>query len=508
MASIKELIAKVLNWITSIGRPSMYSYTEADLRKRIIQLQDFYRGNQIKWTLEELNKVFYSPQSLKMQPSMVNITRYLSDFVPNVFKNGISVRTMTENETEQEIYDKILEDARMDVYLQTLSKYTWLLHTMLTKVSWRDGKIALDMITPEFVVLEQDAENPLKLSSITYPKMVTNVDRVNFTPQGSFHYWSDTEYYIVDEKGNRIYIEGNEDNVNPYGIIPIVFSRTDIPTNTDMMIFPGEELINAQLTVNINKTELQQLIRLQSFSIPVLKNGPTDIIRGSVNINIDPSVVLALNDRDENKKASFEFVSPSAKIVEVQEALDSEIIRIFSTFGVNPGDFVKTADRASAESIVEGNAKLQEGRDNLKQQFTYFLQDLFKVIRIVWNTHNPDQQLSEDGVEVIIHESRLNYKTIQDKWLDYESKLKYNLITPADILLDESTDLTYDEAYDKILANKEENDELKKGESPAETTTSDSQSPDMDEEESMRMEAEQNATEDVAQEPPANEEME
>ncbi len=455
MNELEYKVKQLIGWIRGLFKsPNIYTPTELIYRQRVLRLLDYYKGNQLSYLSQEMNKQFADPTMLKMQMSISNIVRFITDSLAGTFKHGLLVESANVN--DQPIWDDMLDHVQMDAFVKSLEQNLFLCKTCFVKVGYYtdDAKIGLSLITPEYVNVIQNEHNSNKIDAIVYPRFIKRLD-ANLMPIGEFNYWTNSDYRIVNENQITLPNKENPENVNPYGIIPVVTFREKVPTDSDFFQFPGEELVVSQDALNIKLTSLNQLIKYQSFAQPVLTNPAVDM-KGNVTVAIDPSKPIVIVDSKESP-GKFEYITPNAPISAVQDAIDKEYSRIFSFFGLNPSDFVRTGDAKSAEAMREGSARVEEYRANIRQVFIPQIIELLNTMRIVWNVHNPDKQLSADDVVVKIQQSRVSYQSIDDQIKDIDWRLNNNFMTNADALLLLEDDLTKDEAIALYERNKEIN---------------------------------------------------
>jgi hypothetical protein len=453
------MLSKLILWLQSlVRRPSQYSPTELNQRKRVRQTLDYYEGNQLQWLSDVLSAQFSNPTALKMQLEISNVVAYITDNLCRTFKNGIVIKSSIP--TEQPIWDEMLDCVQFDAFMQEVEKKTFLCKTAFVKVSWleMEQELSLSIITPEYVEVSPEIEEPYEIASIIYPielAVSANPYVNNEYPVGLFAYWDNETFKVVNERTLAVPQPGNPSRVNPYGIVPVAVFRESIPSNGKFWAFPGEDLINGQDTINVLLTSRNQLVKFQSFSQAVITNPSTDIY-GNKQVNVDPSTPIIFTNADKDSPSKFEFVSPSARIIEVQEIIDREYIKTIGLYGLSPDDFVSSKERRSADGIIVSNIKVDEYRKEQKLVYTPQILELLEIMRVVWNTHAPsNKQLTEDTVTVQILDPSLRYISVTEKWLDYGKKMELGLITPVDILVMESDDLTPDEALERIGENKD-----------------------------------------------------
>jgi hypothetical protein len=459
---IKALLLNVLTYLRNlIVNPinaSLFTYNITQ-RQTMQTLLDMYAGNQLIYLNAELNKQFINPASLKFQPQVLNIVKKITDDICMTFKNGINIKAV--NDADQKIVEKIVDSTNIDSVLQELDRKVYLNKQTFIKINYiqetgdTEGKIKLDIITPQYVDVETSKTDPYTFTAILYPKLITTPSIQ--MPKGLFCYWSVTEFVVVDESKTPQENPENPDNINPYTpIIPIVTFRESIPTDGLFFKMVPEDLVNAQNSINVKLTMRNQLIKMQSFSIPVITNPALDSSGNTVTI-IDASLPLIVHQLDRNIPAGLEFKSPDPKIKDIEDSIDKDLQRIATMYGLDPDDLVASGQKSTADSQNTSNAHLNEIREQRKLIFIPSINELWNKIVIVWNLHNPNDKLSEDGVIITINDPRRSYATTDDYTKLKEFDLKYNMSTPVDWLVEQKDDLTFKEAQEMIIKNAELN---------------------------------------------------
>ena len=115
---------------------------------------------------------------------------------------------------------------------------------------------------------------------------------------------------VLDHKGRAVPERAKKEGEHPYGLIPMAFFRDDGPERT-FWNAGTDDLINAQIMINVKITELNNLIKMQKFSIPVIIG---DNPKG--NVSVDPSnfISIPLADSSQSCTPDFKFVTPDPKI--------------------------------------------------------------------------------------------------------------------------------------------------------------------------------------------------
>lgn len=460
---ISDLMESIRLLFTKSGKSRTILDAETAARIRVQKLLDYDNGIQEPYLTKLIDEQFYGGGTrtfLKMQLNIRNVVRYLADVVPMTFKSGIVIDA--ENPQDEEKIQDILEDNRFDNLLKTLDRMVFLCKTVFIKVGWRNDRIVLDLITPQYVKIKSDDLEPYEISEIAYPiKLETLGDMTQqiMSPKGTFGYWTNSNFMYVDQDGRPLNNPENTDDVNPYGIIPIVTFREKECINGTFWQLPGDELLSAQDNINIKLTFRNYLIKRFSIPIPVLTSAN---ILGNNTLILDGSApVVVLTDRD-NPGGGFKWETPLADIQKITDSINEEMRNLMILYGIDPNQFIFSADRQSAVSMVLGNAKLDERRESAKLSYQYSIEELLEVIKVVWDTHNPNDKFTEDDFTVKIQDPSLSYPSTTDKWLDIENRLKYNFDSPADILMELRNDISSTKDAQEIILHNSNLNKLNK----------------------------------------------
>lgn len=425
---------------------------------------DYYKGDQLGHLENILARQFAHPERLKLQMQFSNITRRIINEVSVVYKRPAQRRLMLGGSPiegpKAEAYQKMLEDARIDAVLKKVNRYANLLNTILVQAVWRNERVELDILTPDMVNVVQDAKDPTRASAViieqTYPDTVTLEGPGN--PYGArrlFIAWTAEQHQVYDEQGRARPDMANEDGVNPYGLIPMAVFRDAYPDG----FFWNEgaaDLINAQESINVKLTELNSLIKMQSFSIPVI------IGQGPVGgITIDPSnyLEIPLADAIDKGQPDFKFVSPDPKIKDLLEAISEDVRRIADDWGLSMDSFKLSGSPSSGLSLKLQNVRLIERREDDVALYRDYEKDLFRVMRAVHNAHAAPADAIPEDAELSVNFAELEFPedpAAEDaRWI---TRINQGVASRAQWIMAIDSDIkTEEEAEERILENQEFN---------------------------------------------------
>ena len=266
---------------------------------------------------------YFPIKSLEVPLIVQNITSKLINARAIAYKN-VPSRT-------NELYLESVSD--LDQSMLTAERLTYLLGSHLLKSRYNEEKkkIEYDQIIEFEPLFEPRSREPFGYIYPIYNHGQTRDDKVVYA------YWSETEHFLVDQNGN---IESvNEENVNPYGILPFTICHRH-PYTTDFMRNGATDIINANLMINLLMTELGLAMRLQALGQPVI-SGVDQM--NQVALGVDKPMILP-------EGASFNFVSPGGNL---SQYIDS--IR-FYVDSVAYNNNLKVKWSVGRESFVSGEA--------------------------------------------------------------------------------------------------------------------------------------------------------
>ena len=281
--SEQSVIASIKNWID-----------ESHVREREdrINSMNYYEGVN----LEEETRKWFDPLALKYAPPMaINVTKKLID------ARFIAYKTAPERKADER-YHELMGDLNQDMI--EVDRLTGLLGTIAMLRYYDEDKEVLDShvltdFEPIFVA------NDPKPIGIVYPLFSHGQAKEN---EQEWVYWSD-EVHFKMLKGGRI-VHVNEQDVNPYGVVPIVWSHLyPMMGNEWWRTGKGKMVANSNLLYNVFGTQLSLGNMYQSLGQSVLTG-----VDETTRIKMDVSKLLVLPEG-----ANYQIVSPSGSLNEIRE---------------------------------------------------------------------------------------------------------------------------------------------------------------------------------------------
>lgn len=418
-------------------------------RQQVAQrLLDYYNGEQLEWIKAVLDDQFGDPKALKLQPGLDNITQMIADRISRIFDKAPMLSC--ENEAGQRLLEELTADGKFALLLKTGEVYA-----NITCVSalhpWFDDKrgiIKTKLIPSSALWAVQNEDDPTEADAIIYSQAERNT--VSASNTLNYTYW--------DTETTRRFDSGGVDLIpsapNPYGILPFAFLRDQIPVD---VFFPeiGEALYTAQDTLNVMLTELNQLLKMQSFSQPVFV-GCSD---PKSPISVDPSRPIKMPSvpKDETQP-DFKFVSPQARISELMEAIKVHVERTASRYDIHLELIGRSGSVVSGYALKLSEAGLNRRREDGIPLARAALLQWWEIVKRINNYHRPTAKVPDDA-EIVIDFAEPTYDEDPSIIADVDQKrIDQGVISPLHIIMRDNPDLSEEEAlaiYQKNMSFKQ-----------------------------------------------------
>jgi hypothetical protein len=409
---------------------------------------DYYNGEQLEHLDTVLASQFADPKSLKMQPSMDNITRFIGDEISRVFDSP--PKLTCDNTNGQALLDKLTADGVLAVTLKVAEVYANLT-TVCALYPWWDERTKAIKTTPipsSSLFVAQRPDDPTDVEAVVFVREL--IDTVTGVNTVQYVHWDDGAHFLFDKFGVYTSADAatNPEMINPYGIIPFAFLRDSLAVGEffgDM----DESLISAQETLNVLLTEINQLCKYQGFSQPVCAG-----IDQKTPIAVDPSKPIRIPStmRDETP-GRFEFVTPQSKIADLVERARALVDSLCERYGISLKAMRDGSTAMSGAALRVSDRRLERRRvDNLPLA-RMALNRWWEVVKRINNTHGqPEVAIDEP---LIIDFAEPQYQDDDATRLANDTAaVTLGTVSPVDIIIRDNPDLTPEEATAKYNANR------------------------------------------------------
>ena len=351
--------------------------------------------------------------------------------VQNITSKLINARAIGYKEPPVRTNEAYLESVKdLDQTMLTAERLTYLLgsHLIRSRFNEETNMLEYDQIIEFEPIFEARARQPF---AYIYPIYNHGQSREN---EVVYAFWSDEEHFLVHQNGK---IESvNEGNVNPYGVLPFTICHRH-PYTTDFIRNGANDIVNANLMINLLMNELGFAMRLQALWQEVISGIDN---ANQVVLGVDKPMILP-------EQAKFEFVSPGGNIADYLEAVRFYVdsvaynnnLKVKWSVGREAfisGESLKMAEIDLTEAVMSDYQMIWRGVENKR----------FEVDRIILDAHNirvPD----EFSVDFSEPRFPLTAKEEREQWAwEWDN----NLSTTKDWFKKYNPDLTEDELDEMI----------------------------------------------------------
>ena len=461
-----------------------FLYNQDEARKEIHEkFYHYYKGNdaQVKEYLTSALSITYSADRIsQFQLNYINITNKLINQLAVIYKQP-ATRKLAKlgndgkyivDEKATEYLKKILP---IDINTQdkTAHRFAKLFGSSFTQVLFKDGTIKYRVHPNQQLTIRCEEDDIEKMNLLMYDRECNKDGR----PEITTVVWTEDAHYKLDELGNIESIENNEANVNPYECIP--FAKLILNHGEDIWGVGQGDAINVNEQINFLLTKLMNddvvlgtAGTVLAVNLGLTKKGTVDGDETGVRevkIGVKNPITVENARGGDMLPPSLTHVSFNPQIEAVKQTIDWYIKTIALTKGLNPNSFLADTQATSGYSkIIDSLEQLEIRQDDL-EACRVFEKERFEITREVNNyfaksTEGREYQLqtiSED-LEMLIDFAEIEIpKTPDELWRDRENRIKYNMASPVDFIIEENPDEDETSAQEIIDANKLINESMK-----------------------------------------------
>ncbi len=392
--------------------------------------------------LEDLLAAQFHPENYKN----IKITKNTSQNIVKKVVNEVSILYKdppVRDTGENKILDEIYAYLNIDEFMKRLERYGTLLNDAAIRVGWDAdlGKITLDLHTPANTSVMQHDDYPERAKAVYYP--IEYIDD-KFRAEKKNVYWSDTEHFLFDEKGNAYAPDGNDDMRNPYGVIPFVFLHLEPIPSMFWNKTGGSDLIGGTKIIGMKRTLKDYLFKWQSFKQMWIK---------SMNAKDIPSEMLS----DPSYAMKFWGEGSEIGVLDLQgdfarldETIKADMNAFLGTYGLSVDMFAASPDESSGRALAFKNRGLREIREGHMPFLRNVEAELCKMIRTVYNAYHGENSIPE--IEFSIDYAEMDiYIDPMEKRRQAEWDLQHGLISLAQFYMMFNSDCPDEKTAEKAM---------------------------------------------------------
>lgn len=401
---------------------------------------DFYNDEQAQYIVDQIQRTYSGKQAQEnIVPVSVNVMKKIIRALAMVYIQDASRALVNGTQADAAILARIEDEAALPTRMKLANRYSKLCGTILLRPVWRNNRMDLDVLTPDVLdVVTGDTCEDLKAVVVTHAPATGRRDEVERTV------WTAETVERLNYRGITISSEPN-----PYGCLPFVPVFSTAPTS-EFWQAGASDLVLVQEAINARLSDLFYTLRFQSFGVGYVKGAKVKTARHDA-LESGPGSVFLLPEG-----ADLGFAAPNAPIEQSLAAIEFLIKQAAVTNGLSAASVSTEPSEESGISKIVSNSELLELRRDDVALFARYEDQLFQLFRTVWNTHNPDDPMSESAVLRVDFHEPTPTTTPLERLKEQQSLLEMGLTSPVDILIERNPDLSRDAAKAKLLEIRDE----------------------------------------------------
>ena len=281
--------------------------------------------------------------------------------------------------------DALYQQAQVDRKMKTVNLYLNAVNEVLIQPVVRDGRLTLDVLTPDMIRVYTDKYDPTKMTELWVAK--ERWDEKSREVMKYWVVWTETEHYwLIEKEQGRVTagitqpiyekqaIDGNEEMVNPYGVIPVVELHRYANEDTFFNETSGSDLYDANLIIACRNTLLDYAATWQSFKQLVMNNVDEAPKPG---LTIGPDALMWAQGA-----ASISALDLHANFDAIRGDLEGLVAAVGRNYGISLDSFNAPSQQSGRALVVMNQTLL----DSLADQVDIFraaevaLWELIKII--------------------------------------------------------------------------------------------------------------------------------
>lgn len=409
MATVDLKNAVKNNSVTASSRETIF-------KQRYDMLNDNYRTQALK----RLREVSPTADRLGLDKQLDltnNVMKTIVNKISRVYSSGI------EREFADEAMETLYQANRLGKYMKQANKYVNAFNDVLLQVSWDYER------NKPRLIFRYPHKTEVTLDDMGEPFEVEYFISIESENQEKWAYWSATEHYykIKDSDGSFqiVALEGNEEMVNPYGVLPFIFMQNGFRDNTFWDTYSGNDMVEVTLDMAVYRTMLNHTQKWQSFKQMYITGTNVGAINGQI---LDPSQALTIEGDD----TSIGLLDLQADIKTLSESIDARSTNVAMNYNIAPSQFRMSGQVASGFALQMENAALDEYTRDQQADFLDYEKELYNLLVIIGNENG--NSFSE-GAEYNVKFNDITYsESPQDRVATQEKRIALGLTNPIEII--------------------------------------------------------------------------
>jgi len=418
---------------------------------------DFYYGDQEKYIAKYRGE---SQEDYDDKDKMVfNYTRSVIDeYLNGVFAKPVSI--VYKDKKYQKTWDEMTDPItffKIVLFLKKVQRIAELSKLCLVMLRWNNEtkSVYFEDIRGEFVNFIPDEKNPKEIGAVVISYVYDTGDpdinrrflkRIEIWDKNKWEIWLHSPALREEKKVSS--------GKNPYGFIPGIRFVPEEDDNTHYGLSSTEDIVKVNEVYNNLWTSLVRICIMQSFSVLVVKSD------GNIELTIAPTRFLKLENVDD---ADASYITPSPKISDVEKVL-LDLKNELQDFSKVPSEVLQASKAkypSSGYALRIKRIPIEQVWESRRMSYGPSLKDLSRKAIVVDKVHRNESPPNFKDIKVQVgFTNTIPAYSPQEQMIIDQSDLRYNLITPVDLMIRKYPHLTQEEAKAKIKENKKVTEEL------------------------------------------------
>jgi hypothetical protein len=403
------------------------SARQREAEERLAILEDDWE--QILW--EQIRRIYRSPKILASVRGLVstehNVLKRIGSELSTVYK-WAPIRNIKDR-VQDGIARQLWAEMDIDATLEQANLYTNVLRDILL-VPWVfDGRMRLDIITPDRFSVIQHPECPTEAVAYWWERTAANTPGRN-----------EIEIVYVDAQEWRVYDAGGTlKSYREHGLnrIPVVAVHADKRRDTWFGGTQFRDVVKATKMIGVRLTMLGRLQYLQSELQIVYKGDAKDIATGQ---SIGGDTIWA-------GPGDYSLLNLQADPQVYISVIQKEIEWIARQYGLSAS--FSTGATSGAE-IRLARIPLLEQREKQKKIWRPVEHDLLRLTGMVSTSDHPTLKLDSMSVLTLDYQDEPNTEDPEVQNRVWEGRVKLGVMSQVDVLQQLNSDLTREQAVERL----------------------------------------------------------
>lgn len=414
---------------------------------------DFYDGNQIGY-VKQYRGEEDEDYADKDKPTFNYTKLVVDEYVSGVF--GKPVEVTFPEDAHEERWDEIVAPISFShqlPFMKRVQRIAEISETSLVMVRWDEKKQMpfFEDIRGEFASFLPKEENPKEIGTLVISYVYdTGIPDPNRRFMERIEIWDEERWEVWIYSQNAKKKERIGQGPNPYGVIPVVVFKPEDDDNSFYGKSSTRDIVTINEAYNNLWVSLTRISVMQSFSVLVLQS------ENEIKIEIAPTKFIRL---PETEKAEVKYITPSAKINEVRQVLLSlkDDLQDFSR--VPQSVFASQGNKGGVQSGYALKIKripIEQLWENRRTSYGPSYEDLISLtlhVDAIHHNKQPGELFLDENRPSIDFSSTTPGFSPQEQLIQDQFELRYNLITPVEMMVRKYPGLTKEEALERLQEN-------------------------------------------------------